>query len=266
MADLNLTRFDAHGLELFVDQNTGRAYASQSATARMCSKGESTIRQWITSQSIEVLEAEILTTTGLKTSQLLPAESVFKAALKYCPELAEKMGAAGANVYMCGVAGYKVAVTTNEDLQRLERQFLPTPSIKLIKEAAKLYKGIYGAAYEARYVADKLKQFYPELAGEQPQPEEKPSLPPAALLTPTQIAAELGVAYKTGAPNPQWVNKKLEELGYQVKVAGQWSATEKAAGLADRKPVETESRTQKDQLLWSDKIIPVLQEHVAVIP
>jgi hypothetical protein len=96
-----------------------------------------------------------------------------------------------------------------------------------------------------------------------PTPEELPSLPAQSLLTPTQIAKELGINYKTGAPNPRWVNEKLEVLGYQEKVGGQWSATPKAAGLCDRKPVDTDSRTQKDQLLWSADIIPVLQEFVA---
>ncbi|MEO1006385.1 MAG: transcriptional regulator, partial [Cyanobacteria bacterium J06638_38] len=81
--------------------------------------------------------------------------------------------------------------------------------------------------------------------------------------TPTQLAAELGVKYSTGNPNPRKVNSLLEQLGYQVKIQGQWSATEKAiaAKLCDRKPVDTNSRTQKDQLLWSEDVIAVLSEH-----
>nr|WP_281257363.1 phage antirepressor KilAC domain-containing protein [Merismopedia glauca] len=84
------------------------------------------------------------------------------------------------------------------------------------------------------------------------------------MLTPTEIAKELGLFYKTGNPNAQAVNKLLEKLGYQVRVGKQWSATEKATklGLSDRKPVETNSRSQKDQMLWSSKIIPILKEYI----
>lgn len=99
-----------------------------------------------------------------------------------------------------------------------------------------------------------------------PAPEELASLPTAkALLTPTQIADRLDLNYKTGKPNPQAVNKLLEDLGYQTKIDGTWSATDKAIelNLCDRKPIETESRTQKDQLLWSIDIIAILQEYTA---
>lgn len=50
--------------------------------------------------------------------------------------------------------------------------------------------------------------------------------------------------------------------GYQTKEDGAWNPTQKAidANLADRKPVETNSRTQKDQLLWSEDIIDILKE------
>jgi hypothetical protein len=60
------------------------------------------------------------------------------------------------------------------------------------------------------------------------------------------------------------VNKLLSGLGYQEKIQGQWSATKKAiaANLCDRKPVDTNSRTQKDQLLWSADIALVLKEHI----
>jgi len=47
MAELSLTRFDRDGLELFVDEATGRAYASIRATARMVGKDSSTIQRWV---------------------------------------------------------------------------------------------------------------------------------------------------------------------------------------------------------------------------
>jgi hypothetical protein len=60
------------------------------------------------------------------------------------------------------------------------------------------------------------------------------------------------------------VNKLLAELGYQTKIDGTWSATDKAIGLnlCDRKPVDTGSPSQKDQLMWSVDIVAILQEHV----
>lgn len=151
----------------------------------------------------------------------------------------------------------------NQDKAKLERQFLPTPTAKSLKEFHGLHKLMYGKAYADRWLAAKIKEYYPEHVGIAPVPEELPSLPSKALLTPTEVAVELGVFCKSSPEkgDARWVNKKLEELGYQEKISGQWSATSKADGLCDRKPVDTNSRTQKDQLKWSVDIIPVLQEH-----
>lgn len=263
MADLSLVRFDCNGLELFIDQSTGRAYASINATARMCGRNESTVRSLVSARKLELLEAEVQTPGGLQGARLLSSEQVFEVALQYSPDLAKKMGAAGANVYMCGIAGYKVSAIANQSLERLERQFLPTPTAKGLKEFYGLHKLMYGKAYADRWLAAKIKEYHPEYVGAAPQPEEQPKLIVEALLTPTDIAEQLGVTYKTGRANPEWVNKKLQELGYQEKISGQWSATSKAEGLADRRPVETNSRTQKDQLFWSAKVIDILKEHVA---
>jgi hypothetical protein len=81
-----------------------------------------------------------------------------------------------------------------------------------------------------------------------------------ALLTPTQIGDALDLRYSTGRGNAEYVNKLLCYCGYQVLIGGRWSATEKASGYVDRKPVITNSRTAKDQLLWSAEIIPILSE------
>lgn len=163
---------------------------------------------------------------------------------------------------------YSVESTkTESDRDRLEKQLLPTPDIKQIKEALYLYREVYGEAYSQRYLAQQFSKHYPQLAGESPRAEEMASLPTAkALLTPTQIAEELKWYHGTGNPNPRKVNCMLVQLGYQAKIGGRWSATDKAiqANLCDRKPVDTNSRTQKDQLLWSDKIIDILKEHSLV--
>lgn len=266
MTESSLTRYDANGLELYVDQETGRAFAHRAAMKRMFGIGgnDLTLRRRLEGVPKEDIKtAEIQTSGGVQGVSLYPSEVVFEMAMEFAPNIAKRMGAAGANVYLCGVAGYKISVTADNALKRLEKQFLPTPTKKDLKEGHGLYKLMYGKPYADRWLQYKLEEYYPALAPhEMPTPEELPSLPTQSLLTPTEIAKELGVAYTTGSPNPQWVNRKLEELGYQEKVGGQWSATTKAKGLCDRKPVDTDSRTQKDQLLWSAKMIDILKEHV----
>jgi prophage antirepressor-like protein len=153
-----------------------------------------------------------------------------------------------------------------EDKASLERQYQLPPTQKELKGGHGLYKLMYGKAYADRWLVQKLKEFYPALGPiEPPIATEVASLPTAkALLTPTQIAEELQLFYASGKGNAIKVNKLLSDLGYQEKIQGQWSATQKAiaANLCDRKPVDTNSRTQKDQLLWSADIALVLKEHI----
>ncbi len=134
------------------------------------------------------------------------------------------------------------------------------PDIPQIKEAALMYREIYGEAYAQSYADQKMRKFYPALAGEPAPAKERSSLKSAeALLTPTQIAKELGFKYKTGNPNPQAVNTMLATLGYQEKIDNKWSATEKGKPYSDRKPVSTNSRSDKDQLFWYRSILDVLK-------
>jgi prophage antirepressor-like protein len=153
-----------------------------------------------------------------------------------------------------------------QDRDKLERKFLPIPTTKEIKEAYSLYKMAYGKAYADRWLQQKMLKYQPTLAGDAPNLEESASLPTAkALLTPTQIAEQLGLFCKSNAKSgdARRVNKLLQELGYQTKIDGVWSATDKAIdlNLCDRKPVDTNSRSQKDQLLWSADVLVILQEH-----
>jgi hypothetical protein len=144
MANLNLTRFDRDGLELFVDENTGRAYSSIRGTARMVGKHPQTITRWIGGAQIETLEAEVLTGGGLQGVTLLTSEQVFDVALKYCPDLAKKMGAAGANTFICGMAGYQVTISipsqpktalqlAREQVKLLEQLEIQSEQIKLLE-------------------------------------------------------------------------------------------------------------------------------------
>lgn len=104
-------RFESNGLELVVNTNTGKAYATQSAIIRMLETPKSTVvnaLKGVPNQDIKT--AEIQTQGGLQGCRLYSAETVFKLALKYNIDLAEKMGAAGANVYMLNLAGYKTKI------------------------------------------------------------------------------------------------------------------------------------------------------------
>ncbi len=143
---------------------------------------------------------------------------------------------------------------------RLESQFQQKASIKEIDDCAAIFGKRFGSLYEQRYLIQQFQKHHPHLLGESPAYESLPSA--KSWLTPTQLAAELGFKYKTGNPNPQAVNSLLEKLGYQIKTAAGWSATEKAIAdrLCDRKPVDTNSRSQKDQLLWSEEVISRLVE------
>lgn len=164
----------------------------------------------------------------------------------------------------------ELLTTGKVEIQRenLEQSFAPPvaiPALKQIKEMHTLKKIVFGKAYAARWYLQIERKFYPALAGDAPLPEEMPSLPTArALLTPTQIAAELKVLYQSGGGNAKLINQKLQELGYQEKIQDRWSATAKAisANLCDRKPVDTNSRTQKDQLMWAAEILNILREHL----
>jgi prophage antirepressor-like protein len=153
---------------------------------------------------------------------------------------------------------------TEEERQKLERKLLPTPALKQIGECSTaLKKAGISALYIERLAIANIKKHYPELLSTLPEPSELRSLPAArAFLNPTKIAEELGWLCKTGkcSGNAAKVNSLLKELGYQD--------TDKAiaANLVDRKPVETNSRTQKDQLLWSADIISILQEHSVPSP
>jgi phage regulator Rha-like protein len=155
--------------------------------------------------------------------------------------------------------------TVESDRQNLENQFAPKPTQKEIRASYGMWKAAYGKPYADRWLGQMHQRYYPNLIGEAPQPQEMASLATAkALLTPTKIAEELGILHSTGSGNAAKVNSLLVQFGYQISEGGKWSATDKAiaGGLCDRKPVDTNSRSQKDQLLWSASMIRVLQDHL----
>lgn len=104
---MKLTNFCQDGWELVINEETGETYASQNALARMCGVTDSTIFSWRTSAQITVLDAEILTATGLKTSPLFDENSIYKTLAKYNPTLLIQCAKAGLRIYLHGLAGYR---------------------------------------------------------------------------------------------------------------------------------------------------------------
>jgi len=109
----NLTAYTTEaGVELYIDNITGRAFATQAGYARMSGVAKQTVSMRMNTVQFQTLKtAEILTATGLKTVQLIPASIVFQWAFKDNPELAYAMGEAGATIYLHGLAGFKVTST-----------------------------------------------------------------------------------------------------------------------------------------------------------
>ncbi len=103
-----LQRYDNDGLELVIDDQTGEAFASVSGYARMSGKTKQAISKRATVNQNTVKTAEIQTTTGLKTVNLIPADLIFEWMMGDNPSLAVEMGKAGATLYLYGLAGYQV--------------------------------------------------------------------------------------------------------------------------------------------------------------
>lgn len=83
---------------------------------------------------------------------------------------------------------------------------------------------------------------------------------PLALLTPTNIGDMIGMSN-------QAVNKRLEAMGLQAKVAGQWEPTDEALKRNLCRMVEV-NKAHSDsgfttQLKWYSSIVPVLQQEAA---
>ena len=91
-----------------------------------------------------------------------------------------------------------------------------------------------------------LKQFIPA--------EDSPST-----LTPTKIAAELGILNSKGNPSPQKVNAMLKDKGLQEKVGPDWAPTEAGKAYCERIPYTRNNGHSGYQLLWSHKILELLK-------
>ena len=70
-------RFDNNGLELVVNTDTGLAYASKRATARMLGVDEKTVRN-LAAENYDVIKAEINTPAGLRSADLISSSIIFQ--------------------------------------------------------------------------------------------------------------------------------------------------------------------------------------------
>jgi hypothetical protein len=104
----NLQVFNNDGIELVIDSETGEAFATQSGYARMSGLSKQAVSKRIQGvNQVDIKTAEIVTDGGLQGVNLIPAKTVFKWLIKDNPELAEKMGEAGATVFIYKLAGYE---------------------------------------------------------------------------------------------------------------------------------------------------------------
>ena len=154
---------------------------------------------------------------------------------------------------------------TESDRSILERNYQPSPTIKDLKDMVGLLQASsYSQAFVYQYVHMQTNKHFPAIAPMEMPREERPSLP--ILLTPTEIAQQLDINYQTGNPNPRKVNSLLEQLGYQIKINGSWQPADKAIQFDhyDIKPVDTNSKSQKSQLLWTQLMVNILKEFAIV--
>ena len=140
---------------------------------------------------------------------------------------------------------------------------LPSAPISEIVDDSKALGDLFGPAYGESFAIINIKKFHPHKALPEVPAKERSSLKSSErLLTPTEIAEELGIKCKTTpSPDPKAVNRLLQDLGYQEKVGKKspWSATEKGKPFTDRKPVSTNSKSDKDQMFWYASILDVLR-------
>lgn len=143
MANITVSKFECDGLEFYVDESTGLAYAPISMVARLCCCEPIQVKRLLTGDKESLKSALIKTSNGDKAAKLIDAKDLFRVAIVHNPELALKMGAAGANVYMCGLAGYQTAIAAKpktalelarEQVKLLEQIELQQAQIELLEE------------------------------------------------------------------------------------------------------------------------------------
>jgi hypothetical protein len=135
-------RFDKDGIELIIDTATGESFASISGYARMSGLTQQAISKRLKVGNFESIKtAEILTTTGLKTHNLIPESIIVQWLPKDNPTLASQIMQLGVRVFMHKLAGYEVTTTAvNQSIP--ERQLPPVRDAVDYANAAQTVQGL----------------------------------------------------------------------------------------------------------------------------
>jgi hypothetical protein len=204
---MNLVKYEQDGLELWVDESTGMAYAHMKVIARMFGLDDTrTLRRRLEGVAYEgVKTAEVHTAGGIQGVALYPSSVVFDLAFEFNIELARAMGSCGANVYMLGKAGYRVkAVEAAPAVDSV------TPL--LAQQAA-------GVADVVRHISDtlfdqpRLAQLLIDASMNTVIENQNKCLPAKSLRGVTEIANDMG--YKVDRSNRIKLGKHIVQLGYQ---------------------------------------------------
>jgi hypothetical protein len=202
---MNLVKYEQDGLELWVDESAGLAYAHMRAIARMFGLDDTrTLRRRLEGVAYEgVKTAEVHTSQGMRMVALYPASVVFDLTLEFNPELAKAMGSCGANVYMLGKAGYRVKAV--EAAPIVDPVLLPAQQSMAIANAI-------------RHITDTLFD-HPRLTqilidnSMNTIIEKRPILPAKVMRGVVEIATEMG--YKVDLSSRTKLGKFIAKLGHQ---------------------------------------------------
>lgn len=143
---MSLSVFNSNGLELIINTQTGEAFASASAIARMMTTLEKVISPFqITSygntlikrgQINSVFEAEILTEGGLQGVKLYSEKAIREFAKKYNVDLLDKFADAGIRVFLHQLAGYQVTSNATEQPKETQKELTSVERADKINELA----------------------------------------------------------------------------------------------------------------------------------
>lgn len=107
-----LQRFDQENIELIIDTETGESFSSIRGMSRMLGISDAALRKYITANQIDLKIAQIPTTTGLKTANLINEDQMLDLISKYNPTLIIQFAKVGLRAYLHQLAGYHINSTT----------------------------------------------------------------------------------------------------------------------------------------------------------
>jgi hypothetical protein len=273
MTDLILRQFKSNdGTEIVINTQTHECYASQSALARMCDVSETAIRKWVTSNQIVTIEAQIPTSTGLKTSNLLDEPAIYDALAKYNSQLLCQFAKAGLRMGLHHMAGYEIKMVPAHhdpfekpievsDRSKVARAFRRPSTRQLCSLQDLIWGNVASEGQVAMLKAKVVADYYPELegaarAGFELLPKEEPE---EQTFTPTQIGEMLEP--KLSAVK---LNQRLEDLGLQTRAPRakggfDWATTPAGADHALLSFVAKSDGTPKQSLRWKSSVLPLLE-------